>query len=116
MSFLLDTDICSASMKGLPLVSNRFIQYSGRLHISSVTLAELFAWALRAKASPKRLQSLLDLRSRCSQVRRGEGVATGPRPFFSRLGFAERFGGLAPQSDNGNAQHPGLCQHPRVDP
>ena len=61
MSFLLDTDICSASMKGLPAVSNRFVQYSGRLHMSTVTLGELFAWVLRAKASPRRLQSLLDL-------------------------------------------------------
>jgi tRNA(fMet)-specific endonuclease VapC len=61
MSFLLDTDICSASMKGLPAVSNRFVQYGGRLHMSAVTSGELFAWALRAKASPKRLQSLLDL-------------------------------------------------------
>jgi predicted nucleic acid-binding protein len=51
MSFLLDTDICSASMKGLPAVSNRFVQYSGRLHMSTVTLGELFAWASRKSLS-----------------------------------------------------------------
>ncbi len=61
MSFLLDTDICSAHMKGNVLVHNRFIQYGGRLHISTVTLGELFVWALRAKAPPRRLQTLLDL-------------------------------------------------------
>jgi tRNA(fMet)-specific endonuclease VapC len=61
VSFLLDTDICSAYLKRNGLVTNRFIQYGGRLNISTVTLGELFAWALRAKASPHRLQSLHDL-------------------------------------------------------
>jgi predicted nucleic acid-binding protein len=48
-------------MKGSHPVGNRFIQYGGRLHVSVVTAAELFAWVLRAKASPARLQGLLDL-------------------------------------------------------
>ena len=61
MSFLLDTDICSAYMKGNHAVYSRFIQYGGRLHISTVTLGELWAWVGRAKASPRRLQTLLDL-------------------------------------------------------
>lgn len=59
MSFLLDTDTCSAHLKGNPQVTNRFLQYTGRLHISAVTLGELYTWALRAKAPPKRLQDLL---------------------------------------------------------
>ena len=61
MSFLVDTDICSAHMKNVGCVNNRFAQYGGRLYISTVTLGELYAWAFRAKASPKRIQSLLDL-------------------------------------------------------
>lgn len=61
MSFLLDTDTCSAYLKGNPRVWNCFIQHSGGLHISTVTLGELFTWARRAKASPKRLQGLLDM-------------------------------------------------------
>ena len=61
MSFLLDTDICSAWMKGHPAVSNRFVQYGGRLHLSAVTLGELWAWVGRANAPPGRLQRLLDL-------------------------------------------------------
>jgi predicted nucleic acid-binding protein len=61
LSFLLDTDTCSASMKGNARVYNRFVQYSGRLHISTVTLGELYVWARRAHASPKRMQSLLKL-------------------------------------------------------
>jgi tRNA(fMet)-specific endonuclease VapC len=60
MSFLIDTDICSAHLKTNAL-THHFLQYLGRLHISTVTLAELYTWALRAGASPKRLQSLTDL-------------------------------------------------------
>jgi tRNA(fMet)-specific endonuclease VapC len=61
LSFLVDTDICSAYLKRNGLVTNRFIQYGGRLNISAVTLGELFAWALRAKASPGRLRQVHDL-------------------------------------------------------
>ena len=61
MSFLLDTDICSAYMKRNGPVTSRFVQYGGRLNISTVTLGELFTWVLRAKASPRRLQSLQGL-------------------------------------------------------
>jgi len=63
MSFLVDTDTCSAHLKNNPLVHARFQQYSGNLHISVVTLGELFTWAFRAKATPKRLQTLLLLLS-----------------------------------------------------
>lgn len=62
MSFLLDTDTCSAHLKTGAL-THRFIQYSGRLFLSTVSLAELYTWALRKKASPKRLQGIQDLLS-----------------------------------------------------
>ncbi len=61
MSFLLDTDICSAYLKGNNAVANRFIQYGGRLHVSAVSLGELYTWGLRANASPTRLRSLLNV-------------------------------------------------------
>jgi tRNA(fMet)-specific endonuclease VapC len=61
LSFLLDTDTCSAYVKGHPLVFNRFLQYGGGLHISVITLGELLTWALRAKAPPRRLQDVQDL-------------------------------------------------------
>ena len=61
MSFLLDTDICSAYLKGDRRVGNCVSQYGGRLHVSAVVAAELFTWVLRAKASPSRLQGLSDL-------------------------------------------------------
>jgi predicted nucleic acid-binding protein len=61
VSFLLDTDICSAQMKGNRVVHTRFIQYGGRLHMSTVTLGELGAWVRRANASPRRLQAMVNL-------------------------------------------------------
>ena len=61
MSFLLDTDICSAFLKGDHRVGNRVIQYGGRLHVSAITVAELFTWTLRSKAPSSRRQGLLEL-------------------------------------------------------
>jgi tRNA(fMet)-specific endonuclease VapC len=59
LSFLLDTDICSAYLKGNHGVGNRVLQYGGRLHVSAITAGELYTWALRAKAPPSRLTDLL---------------------------------------------------------
>jgi tRNA(fMet)-specific endonuclease VapC len=61
MSFLLDTDICSAFLKGDRKVANRFIQYGGRLHVSTVTVGELFSGLLRARSSPRLLADLFDM-------------------------------------------------------
>lgn len=63
MSFLLDTDICSAHLKQRPGLTHRFIQHMGRLHISAITLGELSTWASRKKASPRRLAMLQALLS-----------------------------------------------------
>jgi predicted nucleic acid-binding protein len=63
VSFIIDTDICSAHLKQGGKVSNRFLQYTGGLHISTITLAELSTWALRADAPPKRLQVLQEMLS-----------------------------------------------------
>lgn len=60
MSYLLDTDICSAFIKGNRQVWPKMMQYSGQLHVSAITAAELFAWVLRANASPNRQQAVLD--------------------------------------------------------
>ena len=46
MSILVD-NICSAWLRGNNRVFSRFIQHSGQLHISTVSLAELYTWALR---------------------------------------------------------------------
>ena len=45
MSFLVDTDICSAHLKDVGRVTSRFLQYTGRVHVSVVTVAELYSWA-----------------------------------------------------------------------
>jgi tRNA(fMet)-specific endonuclease VapC len=59
MSFLIDTDICSTHLKSGGNLSSRFIQYSGRLHLSVITLGELYTWALRKNAPTKHLESIM---------------------------------------------------------
>jgi len=61
VSLLLDTDVCSAYLKGNNAVANRFIQYGGRLRLSAVSLGELYTWALRTTAPPTRLQNVLSM-------------------------------------------------------
>jgi tRNA(fMet)-specific endonuclease VapC len=63
MSFLVDTDICSAHLKNVSKVSSRFIQHAGSLYLSAVSLGELATWALRSKARPAYLQGLITLLS-----------------------------------------------------
>lgn len=60
MSFLLDTDICSALLKSTAL-THRFLQHSGRISVSTISLSELYTWALRRNAPPRRLQGIVDL-------------------------------------------------------
>ena len=52
MSFLLDTNIVSAHLKGDQRVFNRFIQYSGGLGISTISVGELYSWVYRKKTRP----------------------------------------------------------------
>ena len=61
MSFLLDTDTSSAYIKANRRIVNRFVQHSGRLHVSTVTVGELYVWALRRRAPASRLQQVQDL-------------------------------------------------------
>jgi tRNA(fMet)-specific endonuclease VapC len=63
MSFLVDTDICSAHLKEKGIVTNRFLQYTGGLSVSTITLGELYAWAFRGNAPPKRLRGLREMLS-----------------------------------------------------
>jgi len=58
MSFLLDTDICSAHMRRPAQLAHRFVQYTGRLFISTIGLAELYAGAYK-HPQPKRLLGLI---------------------------------------------------------
>ena len=45
MSFLLDTDTCSAHLKRPSGLMHRFMQHSGGLSIPTIVLAELYTWA-----------------------------------------------------------------------
>lgn len=54
MSYLLDTNICSAHLKRPGGLIHRFIQHSGRLSLPTIVLGELYAWAYR-RNDPKTL-------------------------------------------------------------
>lgn len=54
MSFLLDTDICSAHLKNNRLLFTRLMQHQGQLFVSVITVGELQTWARRSKAAPSR--------------------------------------------------------------
>jgi len=45
VSFLLDTNILSAHLKRPSGLTHRFVQHTGRLYASSLSLAELYVWA-----------------------------------------------------------------------
>ena len=51
MSFLLGTNILSAHIRQPARNAHRFIQYTGRLYTSSISIAELYVWAYR-RADP----------------------------------------------------------------
>jgi tRNA(fMet)-specific endonuclease VapC len=49
VSFLLDTDTCSAHLKRPSGLMHRFVQHSGGLHISTIVVGELYTWAYHRK-------------------------------------------------------------------
>jgi tRNA(fMet)-specific endonuclease VapC len=63
MSFLVDTNICSALMKGNGAVMTRFLQHMGRLNISVITAAELWVWVFQKDAPGRRIQGMMALLS-----------------------------------------------------
>jgi tRNA(fMet)-specific endonuclease VapC len=62
MKFLIDTDICSAHMRRPAMLAHRFIQYTGAIAVSAVTLAELYAGAYKHSQSRRLLSLISDLR------------------------------------------------------
>ena len=61
MSFLIDTDVCSAYLKGNHRCWQRFLQHGGQLHVSAITVGELYTWALRVGTSPKRIHAISEM-------------------------------------------------------
>src|SRR5713226_9708119 len=60
MSFLLDTDVCSAHLKRPAGLMHRFVQYSGRLHIPTIALGELYVWAFHRPDPTRIIQRIED--------------------------------------------------------
>ena len=61
MSFLLDSDTCSAHLKARAGVLHRFVQHSGRLYIPTIVLGDLHTWAHRQEDPRKRLEAIAAL-------------------------------------------------------
>jgi tRNA(fMet)-specific endonuclease VapC len=61
MSFLLDTNICSAHMRRPGGLAHQFFQHAGGLAIPSVVLGELYAGAYRHPNPPRLLGLIADL-------------------------------------------------------
>ena len=62
MSFLLDTNICSAHMKPPGGLAHRLTQHSGRLWMPTIVLAELYAGAHLLNRPDPILAGIQDLR------------------------------------------------------
>lgn len=65
MSFLLDTDICSAYLKNDPRVLPKFMLHFGGLHSSAITVGELLVWAKRRNSPSARETSVRNLAKSC---------------------------------------------------
>jgi tRNA(fMet)-specific endonuclease VapC len=61
VSYLLDTNICSAHMRRPAGLAHRFIQYSGRLAVPTIVLGELYAGAYMLPSPAKILTGINDL-------------------------------------------------------
>ncbi len=61
MTFLLDTNICSAHLRRPAGMAHRLLQYSGRLAVTSIALAELYAGAYHRRERSSLLQRLEEL-------------------------------------------------------
>ena len=75
MSHLLDTDVASAYLQGDRQVFNQFVQHSGGLYISIVSLAELYSWVYVADTPAKREEGLLSMLSDVTVLQLDDHIA-----------------------------------------
>lgn len=61
MNFLIDTNICSAYIKGDRVVWSRFLQHAGGMALSVITVGELWTWAKRTKTRPQARVAIAEL-------------------------------------------------------
>ena len=96
MSFLLDTDTCSAHLKRPAGLTSRLVQHTGRLHVSILTVGELLTWARRRTAPPQRLAGIEDFLGEVETLFVNEKVAEA----FSELRAGQLdTGRLTPSTD-----------------
>jgi tRNA(fMet)-specific endonuclease VapC len=88
VSFVLDTDTCSAYLKGDGRVFNRFIQHSGGLYVSAITIGELYSWVNRPRTAPRHAAAIVDMLS---------GVTTLPVDHDIALRFGQERANLLDQ-------------------
>ena len=74
MSFLLDTNVCTAYLKNVRSVCNRFMQHGG-LHMSAVSLAELEVCLLRRTTPSRFRQGYWSLRRNVTVLDLGRRIA-----------------------------------------
>ncbi len=75
MSFLLDTDTCSAHLKRPAGLTSRMVQHAGRLHVSILTVGELLTWAGRRDAPLRRQEGIGEFLGEVETIPVGEKVA-----------------------------------------
>jgi len=75
MTHLLDTNICSAHIRRPAGLAHRFFQHAGGLVISTIVLAELYAWAYKRPNPAKLLALIADLLQDVSVVDFGSACA-----------------------------------------
>lgn len=56
--YLIDTDVCSAHLRGSAPVTQRLLKHAGEVGVSVVTVGELLSWTLRATTPVKYQQAL----------------------------------------------------------
>ena len=61
MSFLLDTNICSAHCRRTSGLTHKFIQHGGRLYIPTLVLGELYAGAYKLDKPAPILRGIMEL-------------------------------------------------------
>ena len=85
MSFLLDQDIYAAALRGNPLVTSRWTQNLGRLHVSAVTVTMLEMWLVRSRTPSRYLQAYGTLMSQAKVLSVDDAVARRAARVGSRL-------------------------------
>jgi len=58
VSFLLDTNVLSEHVRRPRGLAHRFVQHSGRLYTSSVSLSELYVWVFASRDPDRRREAV----------------------------------------------------------